>query len=132
MGDEVLHIYGDFANAIRSARGDRPTRNYGSGKIVSFVDNPRDFLHISDQFARLLYSAYFRANTGLPDRAPIPEALAGAKRKLVELRNVQVRWEGLENVGDVSHDGNTLHMFLINHANSFFDTAAPQAFRFRV
>jgi hypothetical protein len=34
----------------------------------------------------------------------------------------------MENLEDVSHDGKTLNMFLINHANSFFDTSAQQAF----
>ncbi len=128
VGHDVLQIYGNFANAIRRERGDRPTRAYGAGKIVPFVDKPRDFFRISGQLTKLLYSTYFQTKRGLPDRAPIPEALAGTQRKLVALRNVQVRWEGLENLGNLEHDGKTLNMFLINHANSYLDTSAQQAF----
>lgn len=128
VGQKMLPAYGEFAKALRKSRGETPWRNFGSAKIVPFVDSPSDFLKVSGQFARLLWNAYFRANTGLPDRAPIPEALAGAQRKLVKMRNIETIWEGLQNIESLEHDGKTLNMFLINHANSFFDTSAQQAF----
>ncbi len=128
VGHDVLHIYGSFANAIRRKLGDQPTRAYGPGKLVAFVDKPRDLLRVSRDLTRLLYNSYVEANSGQPDRAPIPEALAATQRKLVALRNIQIKWEGLENIGSVEHDGKTLNMFLINHANSFFDSSAQQAF----
>lgn len=128
IGQNVLPSYGLFAKAIRKNRGEKPWRNFGPSKIVPFVDNVKDFLKVSGQFTRLLWNAYFRTTTDLPDRAPITEALSGAQRKLVKMRNIQTSWEGLENVKSVEHDGKTLHMFLINHANSFFDTSAQQAF----
>ncbi len=128
VGHDLLQIYGNFANAIRRGRGDRPTRAYGPGKLVAFIDRPRDLIRVSGQLTKLLYSSYFQSNRGRPDSAPIPEALASTQRRLVALRNIQVSWEGLENIGNLEHDGKTLHMFLINHANSFLDTSAQQAF----
>lgn len=128
IGQTVLPTYALFVKEIRKARGENPWRNFGPAKIVPFVDSPKDFLKVSGQFARLLWNSYFRTRTGLPDRAPITEALSGAQRKLVRMRNIQTGWEGLENIKSVEHDGKTLHMFLINHANSFFDTSAQQAF----
>jgi hypothetical protein len=127
-GQRMLPAYGEFAKALRKGRGERPQRNFGSGKIVPFVDSPSDFLKVSGQFIKLIWNAYFRARTGLPDRAPIPEALAGAQRKLVKMRNIETKWEGLSNIEGIEHDGKTLNMFLINHANSFFDTSAQQDF----
>lgn len=128
IGQNVLPSYALFAKAIRKARGEKPWRNFGPSKIVPFVDNVKDFLKVSGQFARLLWNSYFRTTTKLPDRAPITEALSGAQRKLVKMRNIKTSWEGIENVKSVEHDGKTLHMFLINHANSFYDTSAQQAF----
>jgi hypothetical protein len=128
IGQNVLPAYALFAKAIRKDRGEKPWRNFGSAKIVPFVDSAKDFLKVSGQFARLLWNSYFRTTTKLPDRAPITEALTGAQRKLVKMRNIKTSWEGLENIKSVEHDGKTLHMFLINHANSFYDTSAQQAF----
>lgn len=128
VGQTVLHKYAEFAKAIRKSRGEKPWRNFGPAKIVPFVDNAPDFLKVSGKFLNLLWASYFRGNTGMKDRAPIPEALAGAQRKLVKMRHVQTRWDGLENIDSVEHDGKTLNMFLINHANSFFDTSAQQTF----
>lgn len=128
IGQKILPGYAEFVKTLRKARGEKPWRKFGSAKIVPFVDTVPDFLKVSGQFARLLWNSYFRANTGKADRAPIPEALAGAQRKLVKMRNIQTSWEGMHHVKDISHDGKTLHMFLINHANSFFDTSAQQAF----
>lgn len=128
IGQKILPGYANFVKILRKARGEKPWRTFGTAKIVPFVDTVPDFLRVSGQFARLLWNSYFRANTGKADRAPIPEALAGAQRKLVKMRKVETKWEGLENIKDVSHDGKTLHMFLINHANSFYDTSAQQAF----
>lgn len=128
VGQNILPSYALFVKEIRKDRGEKPWRNFGPSKIVPFVDNVGDFLKVSGQFARLLWNSYFRTRTGLPDRAPITEALSGAQRKLVKMRHIQTSWEGLENIKSVEHDGKTLHMFLINHANSFFDTSAQQAF----
>ena len=128
IGQKILPGYAEFVKTLRKERGEKPWRNFGSAKIVPFVDTVPDFLKVSGQFARLLWNSYFRANTGKTDRAPIPEALAGAQRKLVKMRQIETKWEGMENINDVAHDGKTLHMFLINHANSFFDTSAQQAF----
>jgi len=128
VGQQFLPAYGEFAKDLRKSWGERPWRNFGQGKIVPFIDTFPDFLKVSGKFAKLLWSAYFRSHTGVPDRAPIPEALAGTQRKLVQMRDIETKWEGLENVGDVTHDGKTLHMFLINHGNSFLDTSAQQAF----
>ncbi len=128
VGQKILPTYANFVKVLRKNRGEKPWRNFGSAKIVPFVDTVPDFLRVSGQFTRLLWNSYFRANTGKQDRAPIPEALAAAQRKLVKMRNIKTEWIGIENVKDVSHDGKTLHMFLINHANSFFDTSAQLAF----
>lgn len=128
IGQKILPGYANFIKILRKERGEKPWRKFGSAKIVPFVDTVPDFLKVSGQFARLLWNSYFRANTGKTDRAPIPEALAATQRKLVKMRNIQTKWEGLDNVKNIAHDGKTLHMFLINHANSFFDTSAQQAF----
>ncbi len=128
IGQTVLHHYGLFATEIRKERGEKTTRTFGPSKIVPFIDTPSDALKSLDRFLLLLWNAYFRTRTGKQDYAPIPEALQSVQRRLVKMRNVEVKWEGMENLEDVSHDGKTLNMFLINHANSFFDTSAQQAF----
>lgn len=128
IGQEVLHHYGLFAKEIRNKHGEKVTRNFGSAKIVPFVDTPKDLIKSFDRFFMLLWSAYFRTNSTKPDTAPIPDSLQSVQKRLVKMRKIEVKWEGLENLGDVSHDGKTVNMFLINHANSFFDTSAQQAF----
>jgi len=128
VGQDVLHAYGSFVNELKKLRGTKITRNFGSARIVPFIDSPRDFLRSSDRFINLLWQSYFRARTGIKDHAPIPEALQSTQQRLVRMRRVETRWDGLEHLGDLSHDGKTLNMFLINHANSFFDTSAQQAF----
>jgi hypothetical protein len=128
IGQQMLPAYGEFASAILKSRGKKAWRKYGSGKIVPFVDNLPDAFNTSGQFLRLLWASYFRANTGKQDSAPIPEALGATQRKLVKLRKIDTSWEGLENIENLDHDGKTLNMFLINHANSFYDTSAQQAF----
>lgn len=127
-GQDVLPAYGNFVKEIRKQNGERPWRNFGAARIVPFVDTVPDFMKVSGKFMKLLWSAYFQTNTGKADRAPIPEALADAQKKMVEMRKIQTKWEGLENLESLEHDGKTLNMFLINHANSFLDTSAQQAF----
>jgi hypothetical protein len=128
VAHQVLPAYANFAKAIRKKRGEFVWRNFGDAKIVPFIDSPKDFLKTSDQFMRLLWASYVKNRSGQADRAPIPEALAGVQRRLVKMRGIETAWEGMENLGEVAHDGETLHMFLINHANSFFDTSAQQSF----
>lgn len=127
-GQDVLPAYGNFIKELRKERGEKPWRNFGSAKIVPFVDTVPDFLKVSPKFMKMLWAAYFRGNTGKTDSAPIPEALAEAQRKLVSMRKIETKWEGLQNLESLEHDGKTLNMFLINHANSFMDTSAQQAF----
>jgi hypothetical protein len=127
-GQDVLPAYANFVKELRKSHGEKPWRNFGSPKIVPFVDTVPDFLKVSGKFLNLLWTAYFRGNTGKTDVAPIPEALADAQRKLVAMRHIKTKWEGLKNIESLEHDGKTLNMFLINHANSFMDTSAQQAF----
>ena len=128
IAHQVLPAYANFVKALRKRRGEFVWRTFGDAKIVPFIDSPKDFVKTSDQFFRLLWASYIKNRSGKADRAPIPEAMAGIQRRLVKMRGIETAWEGMENLGDVTHDGQTLHMFLINHANSFFDTSVQQAF----
>jgi hypothetical protein len=128
VAHDFFPAYGDFANSIRKSRGEHTWRKYGSGKIVPSVDTLKDALKVSDKLVVLLWNAYFRKKTGKQDVAPIPEALGGIQKELVSMRGIKTQWDGLENLEDTSHDGKTLNMFLINHANSFLDSSAQQAF----
>lgn len=128
IGQDVLHHYGKFVKEIREHGGEKVSRVFGSAKIVPFIDTPKDFIKTFDRFFGLLWSAYFRTQSSAPDKAPIPESLQAIQKRLVKMRNIEVKWEGMDNLQDTSHDGKTVNMFLINHANSFFDTSAQQAF----
>lgn len=128
IGQQMLPAYGEFVSAILKSRGEKPWRKFGPGKIVPFVDTIPDAFKTSGNFLKLLWASYFRTQTNLQDRAPITEALASTQRKLVRMRQIKTSWDGLENLENLEHDGKTLNMFLINHANSFFDTSAQQSF----
>jgi len=123
-----LATYGNFVNSIRTAQGEHPWRKFGGGKILPFIDSPRDFFKVSDKFFNLIWNSYFRARTGIPDRAPIVDALSEIQGRFSKMRNLKTHWEGIENLQDTSHDGQTLNLFLINHANSYFDTTVQQTF----
>jgi hypothetical protein len=41
------------------------------------------------------------------------------------MRKIEAEWEGLENIESLEHDGKTLHMFLINHANFIHGYIGP-------
>ncbi|MBY0515687.1 MAG: hypothetical protein K2P81_02180 [Bacteriovoracaceae bacterium] len=128
VGQEVLHHYGNFATELRKAQGEKAKRIYGAAKILPFIDSPIDAIRTADQFIRVLWAAYFRTRTGKPGIAPITNALTGVQARLVKMRGIEAKWEGMENLGDLSYDGKTLNMFLMNHANSFYDTSAEVTF----
>jgi hypothetical protein len=125
---KIFPAYGDFANSIRLDRGEKTWRKYGGGKIVPFVDTIGDALRISDRFVALLWSAYVVDQAHKQDKAPIPQSLINIQSRLVKMRKIETKWDGLENLQDLSHDGKTVNMFLLNHAHSFLDSSAQQAF----
>jgi len=125
---KILPLYGKFAREIKILKGENPNRSFGNGDLQPFIDTIPQFIQLLDRYIVLLWNAFFRNKETTPDRAPLIEALANIQTRLVKIHKIEVAWDGLENLKNTNHDGKTIHLFAMNHANSFLDTSAQQEF----
>ncbi len=130
-GIKIFPLYGKIVNIYRSLSEKGKLPSYGRGDLQPFVDTPKQFFQLLGLYVGLLHTLFFKAKVKTPDRAPIVESLAKIQKKIVEKRNIKVVWEGLKNLSSLDHDGKTLNIFVMNHANSFLDASVQSAFPFQ-
>ncbi|MFZ4712230.1 MAG: hypothetical protein ACOYL6_00845 [Bacteriovoracaceae bacterium] len=114
-------------NELVQAEGNTPSHKAGKS-ILPYTDSMSEFLPVAPDFLKLMYQLYFRTNAGGQGEAPIIETLKNSQKKIAKIHGTTFHWDGLENLEANPYDGETIHLFFMNHANSYYDTTAQVNF----
>jgi hypothetical protein len=109
------------------ASGKTPSRKLHK-TVLPFVDSVSEFLPAAPDFTKLLAKMYLTPNIGKQGEAPLIDHLKNAQKIIAANRGTKAHWKGLENIVPNPFDGETLHMYFMNHANSYYDTTAQVHF----
>ena len=121
-GRDFFIEIGKFSNLLKEALGGEVNRIWGV-ELLPFIDNGKEFLPLTSDFLKLLYSSYFQTKKNKPNQAPIIDSLRNISQHIAKNRLTRTKWFGLENMGSMPLDGKTINVFAFMHANSYFDTS---------
>jgi hypothetical protein len=121
-GRDFFIEIGNFSNLLKEALGGAANRIWGV-ELLPFIDNGKEFLPLTSDFLKLLYSSYFQTKKNKPNQAPIIDSLRNISQHIAKNRHTRTKWFGLENMGPMPLDGETINVFAFMHANSYFDTS---------
>jgi len=100
-------------------------RNEGQGwkdRLRALLKTSEVYWRVGLKVPRILKALFFELESP-PGRTPIIESLKGGFREYGDLRGYEIRWTGFDD-SDLVLDGETVDLFVFEHAQSVLDTVA--------